>query len=114
VLGAHRSAAAGIEPVIAMGRDAHHPSLGERFAEPPPPAKTPTPLEAMDHRLQTPEGKKRYALRKQIPEPVFGIIKSVLGFRQFLLRGLDNVRAEWNLVTMAGNMKRIFVLMGAN
>jgi hypothetical protein len=68
----------------------------------------------MGHRLQTQEGKKRYALRKQIPEPVFGIIKSVLGFRQFLLRGLDNVRGEWNLVTMAWNIKRMFALAGAN
>ena len=48
----------------------------------------------MGHRLQTPEGKRLYALRKQTPEPVFGIIKSVLGFRQFLLRGLDHVRGE--------------------
>ena len=107
-------AAAGIDPVIAMGRDAHHPTLDERFAEPPPPPKDPTPLEAMDHRLKTQEGKKLYALRKQTPEPVFGIIKSVLGFRQFLLRGLDNVRGEWNLVTMAWNMKRMFALTGAN
>jgi transposase len=106
-------AAAGIDPVIAMGREAHHLSLDERFAEPPPPPRDPTPLEAMDHRLKTPEGKKCYALRKQTPEPVFGIIKSVLGFRQFLLRGLDNVRGEWNLVTMAWNMKRMFVLAGA-
>jgi transposase len=106
-------AAAGIDPVIAMGRETHHPALDERFAEPPPPPRGPTPLEAMDHRLKTPEGKKRYALRKQTPEPVFGIIKSVLGFRQFLLRGLDNVRGEWNLVTMAWNMKRMFVLAGA-
>jgi len=105
--------AAGIEPVIAMGREAHHPSLEERFAEAPPPPKDPTPLTAMGHRLQTPQGKKLYALRKQIPEPVFGIIKSVLGFRQFLLRGLDNVRGEWNLVTMAWNVKRMFVLAGA-
>ena len=67
----------------------------------------------MAHRLKTPEGKKLYALRKQTPEPVFGIIKSVLGFRQFLLRGQDNVRGEWNLVTMAYNMKRLFVLAGA-
>jgi hypothetical protein len=43
-------------------------------------------------------------------EPVFGIVKSVLGFRQFLLRGLDKVRGEWSLVTMAWNMKRIFAL----
>ncbi len=55
-----------------MGREAHHPTLGERFAGPPPsPPKDPTPLEAMDHRLKPPEGKKLYALRKQIPEPVF-------------------------------------------
>jgi len=106
-------AAAGIEPVIAMGREAHHPSLAARFAEPPPSPKNPTPLDAMAHRLKTPEGKKRYALRKQTPEPVFGIIKSVLGFRQFLLRGLDQVRSEWSLVTMAWNMKRMFVLGGA-
>jgi transposase len=106
-------AAAGIEPVIAMGREAHHPSLAERFAEDPTPPKDPTPVEAMRHRLQTKEGKKRYALRKQTPEPVFGIIKSVLGFRQFLLRGLDKVRGEWSLVTMAWNMKRMFALTGA-
>jgi len=94
-------AAAGIEPVIAMGREVHHPALAERFAEDPPAPENPTPVEAMRHRLQTKAGKKRYALRKQTPEPVFGIIKSVLGFRQFLLRGLDKVRGEWSLVTMA-------------
>jgi hypothetical protein len=72
-------------------------SLDERFAGAPPAPKNPTPLEAMAHRLATPEGKKLYARRKHTPEPVFGIIKSVLGFRQFLLRGLDKVRGEWNL-----------------
>jgi len=107
-------AAAGIDPVIAMGREAHHPSLRERFAAPPPPPQDPTPLAAMGHRLHTPEGKRLYALRKQTPEPVFGIIKSVLGFRQFLLRGLDRVRGEWTLVTMAWNMKRMFVLAVTN
>ena len=108
-------AAAGIDPVIAMGRDAHHPSLAERFAPAPsPPPKDPTPLAAMDHRLKTQAGKKLYALRKQTPEPVFGIIKSVLGFRQFLLRGIDRVRGEWTLVTMAWNIKRMFALADAN
>ena len=105
--------ATGIAPLIAMGRETHHPSLTERFAEAPPPPEDPTPLEAMAHRLQTPNGKKLYALRKQIPEPVFGIIKSVLGFRQFLLRGIDRVRGEWSLVTMAWNIKRMFVLRPA-
>jgi len=107
-------AATGIEPIIAMGREAHHLSLAARFAEPPPPPQNPTPLAAMAHRLTTPEGRKLYGLRKQTPEPVFGIIKSVLGFRQFLLRGLERVRGEWSLVTMAWNIKRMFVLAGTN
>jgi Transposase DDE domain len=64
----------------------------------------------MSHRLQTPEGKKLYALRKQTLEPVFGIIKSVMDFRQFLLRGIENVQGEWSLVTMAWNMKRMYAL----
>src|SRR5271155_4401908 len=99
---------AGIEPLIAMGRQPHHPPLQERFAPPAP--ENPTPVAAMAHRLKTPEGRTLYALRKQTPEPVFGIIKSVLGFRQFSLRGLEKVRGEWSLVTMAWNMKRMFVL----
>jgi len=102
--------AADIEPLIALGRQPHHPSLAERFADTPPAPENPTPVEAMAHRLKTPEGRKLYALRKQTPEPVFGIIKSVLGFRQFLLRGLDKVRGEWSLVTMAWNIKRMFTL----
>jgi hypothetical protein len=99
-----------IEPLIAAGRQPHHPSLSERFADPPPALQNPSPLTAMLHRLATREGKKLYALGKQIPEPVFGIIKSALGFRQFLLRGLDKVRGEWNLVTIAWNLKRMFAL----
>jgi hypothetical protein len=63
--------------------------------------------------LKTPEGRTLYALRKQTPEPVFGIIKAVLGFRQFSLRGLETVRGGWSLVTMAWNMKRMFVLNSA-
>jgi hypothetical protein len=94
-------AAAQIDPMIAQGRQSHYPPLAERFAKAPPAPEKPTPHEAMSHRLQTPEGKKLYALRKQIPEPVFGIIKSVIGFRQFLLRGVEKVRGEWSLVTMA-------------
>ena len=102
---------AGIAPLVALGREGHHPSLGERFAEAPPAPENPTPVEAMVHRLKTLEGRKLHAQRKHIPEPVFGIIKSVLGFRQFPLRGLDHVRGEWNLVTMAWNLKRMFALI---
>ena len=107
-------AAAGIDPLIAMGREPHHPSLAERLTPAPPPPDAPTPLKTMAHRLKTPEGRKLYGLRKHTPEPVFGIIKSALGFRQFLLRGIDHVRGEWTLVTMAWNMKRMFVLAAAN
>jgi len=106
-IGAH------IEPLIPAGRQAHYSPLGERLAGVPPPPEDATPLQAMAHRLKTPEGKKLYALRKQTPEPVFGIIKSVMGFRQFSMRGLQKVSAEWSLVTMAWNIKRIFVLRPA-
>jgi transposase len=102
--------AAGIEPLIAAGRQPHYPALSERLAEAPPAPENPNSVEAMLHRLRTPEGRRLYALRKQTPEPVFGIIKSVLGFRQFSLRGLDKVRGEWSLVTMAWNIKRLFAL----
>ncbi len=103
-------AAAGIDPLVAMGRDPHHPSLAERFADAPAAPDAPTPLNTMARRLRTPGGKTLHGLREHTPEPVFGIIKAALGFRQFLLRGLDHVRGEWTLVTVAWTMKRMFVL----
>jgi len=106
-------AAAEIAPLIALGRDRHHLSWKDRFAEAPPAPENPTPLQAMAHRLASPEGRQLYALRKQTPEPVFGIIKSVMGFRQFSLRGLEKAKGEWNLVTMAWNVKRMFALTPA-
>ncbi len=106
-------ARAGIDPLIAAGRDVHHPAVDERFAPAPPAPENPTPLVAMRHRLKTLEGRALYAKRKHTPEPVFGIIKSVLGFRQFSLRGLAGARGEWSLVTMAWNVKRMFNLSQA-
>ena len=88
----------------------YHPPLAQHFEQAPPAPENPAPVEAMAHRLKTPEGRKVHALRKQSPEPVFGIIKSALGFRQFSLRGLDKARGEGSLVTMAWNIKRMFVL----
>ncbi len=102
--------AVGIEPLIATGRQPHHPTLDQRFAPETPAPDNPTPVQAMSHRLNTARGKALYGLRKQTPEPVFGIIKSVMGFRQFSLRGLDKVRGEWSLVTTAWNIKRMFAL----
>ena len=104
---------ADIAPLIAQAREHHHLSWRDRFAEAPPAPEDPTPLEAMRHRLGTPEGRALYALRKQTPEPMFGIIKSVMGFRQFSLRGLAQVKGEWNLVTLAWNIKRMFALSPA-
>lgn len=106
-------ARAGIDPLIAPGREAHHPAVDDRFALAPPKPEDPTPLDAMLHRLKTPEGRALYAQRKHTPEPVFGIIKSVLGFRQFSLRGLAGACGEWSLVTIAWNIKRMFNLSQA-
>ena len=98
---------AGMEPLIAVAREHHHPDCMERFTEPPPLPKDATPVQKMAHRLKTVAGRKIYALRKQIVEPVFGIIKSVMGFRRFSLRGLESVNNEWNLVCLAWNLKRL-------
>jgi transposase len=100
-----------IAPLIAIGRSRHRLTWKQRFAAAPKsPPDSATPLQKMAHRLKTPRGRKLYALRKQTPEPVFGIIKSVMGYRQCLLRGLENVKGEWNLVTMSWNIKRMFAM----
>jgi transposase len=104
-------AAAKIEPLIATGRTSHHVSWKQRFAAAPKsPPSSASPLQKMAHRLKTPRGRKLYALRKQTPEPVFGIIKSVMGYRQSLLRGLESVKGEWSLVSLSWNIKRMFAL----
>ena len=101
---------AGIEPLIAVGREGHHPHWKERYTELAPLAADASAVDTMKHALKTRAGKKRYALRKQTVEPVFGIIKSVMKFRQFMLRGLVNVGNEWTLVCLAWNLKRLAVL----
>ena len=102
--------AAKIEPLLAAGRDGHHPHWEDRFTEPPPLTEPASAVDRMKHKLKTVQGRKLYGLRKQTVEPVFGIIKSAMRFRQFLLRGLTSVRGEWSLVTMAWNIKRMAVM----
>ena len=99
-----------VEPLIAMAREDHHPHWRARFTQPPPLAEGATGLQTMSHRLHTLAGKAEYALRKQTVEPVFGIIKSVMGFRQFSLRGLRKASGEWCLVCLVWNIKRMAVL----
>ena len=101
---------AGINPHIALAREDHHPGWRKRFTEPMPLEANATPMQMMAHTLKTQAGKKQYALRKQTVEPVFGIIKSVMGFRQFMLRGLEKVKGEWMLACLAWNLKRMAVL----
>lgn len=100
-----------VTPYIAVKREKHHAPLMERFQEPAPLPEDANAVDAMKHRLKTLSGKAVYATRKSTVEPVFGIIKSVMGFRQFLLRGLDAVKGEWNLVCIAFNLKRLFALV---
>ena len=80
-------------------------------ADPSLPTEDAIWMEKMRQRLRAAAGKAKYALRKQTVEPVFGIIKSVMGFRQFLLRGRSKVSLEWTLVTLAYNFKRLFRLV---
>lgn len=97
----------GIEPMIAMKREAHHLPVLERFTEPAPLADDADAVAQMAHRLKTKKGRADYGLRKQTVEPVFGIIKHVMKFRQFMVRGLTQVGHEWNLVALAWNLKRM-------
>lgn len=102
----------GIEPYIATGRDAHHQSWQERFADQPaPPPPDAGPKVQMAYKLKTDLGKVIYAARKCTVEPVLGIIKEVLGFRQFSLRGAEAVAGEWCLVCLAFNLKRLHRLL---
>ena len=101
---------ANITPLIAVAREDHHPHWSERHTEPPALTEGATPVQAMAHSLKTLAGAASYALRKQTVEPVFGIIKSVMGFGQFSLRGLKKVTGEWSLVCLAWHVKRMAVL----
>ena len=101
-----------IPPLIAVKREKPPPAPMARFTEPPPMKEDATEVEKMRHLLLTMAGRAIYAKRKCTVEPVFGIIKAILGFRQFSLRGLENVSGEFNLVAMAWNLKRMFVLAG--
>jgi transposase len=100
----------GILPYIAVERQPHNLPLKERFTEPEPLRSPSDPVTEMRHRLKTMAGKAIYAKRKSTVETVFGIIKAAMRFRQFLLRGLDRVAGEWNLVCIAYNLKRLYAL----
>jgi len=104
--------AAKVTPYISDNRERHNLPWDERFKLPPPCPQDADAVTAMAHRLRTTEGKAIYAKRKSTVETVFGIIKEVMGFRRFHLRGRDAAQGEWNLVCIAWNLKRIHTLGG--
>jgi transposase len=99
-----------IVPYIAAKRQRHNAPPQDRFTEPEPLTAPADPVTKMKHRLETIAGKAVYAKRKCTVEPVFGIIKAAMGFRQFFLRGLNRVAGEWDLVCIAYNIKRLYAL----
>ncbi len=104
--------AIGVTPYFAQGRQKHNQPLAERFGpEPAPPSQDASAIAKMQHRMKTKDGKALYARRKCTVETVIGIIKHILGFREFSLRGLALVEAEWSIVCSAWNLKRLHALM---
>ncbi len=103
----------GIEPYIATGREPHQLNWEAYFADAPtPPPSEASPKEQMAYKLRTEIGREIYRLRKCTVEPVIGLIKEVLGFRQFSLRGMGRAAGEWVLVCLAWNLKRLHVVAG--
>jgi transposase len=99
-----------IIPYISFGKEQHNQPLRDRFQEVQALQENATDVEKMRYRLQTKAGKELYALRKSMIEPIFGVIKHVMGFRQFMLRGFEKSKGEWNLMCIAYNLKRLHTI----
>jgi transposase len=111
-LNVERCIAAGIEPFISVGREAHHWSL-KHWKKPVAPKNGASALAFMRYRLKTRAGREIYARRKCTVEPVFGNLKRSMGFRQFSLRGFEKVTAEWTLVCASWNLRRLYAIAQA-
>jgi transposase len=96
----------GIDPHIATGRQKHHQALAE--SDVPALSNEASIKEKMQQKLRSAAGKALYAARKHIVEPVFGQMKSARGIRRFLLRGLEKVSAEWQLICLTHNLLKIW------
>jgi len=107
-----------VKNLTARGIDVYMPpdKIGHRFTLPPAPrGRIPRSLSIVDRmrrKLRTKKGKERYGLRKELPEPVFGQIKQVRGFDQFLLRGSDKVSSEWKVICTGHNLLKLFRVCG--
>ena len=105
----------GMEVLVATTGEGQRRRHDFRPAAPPrsPPEVRAEWIVAMREKMADPEQSARYRLRQQTVEPVFGIVKQAMGFRQFLLRGIDKVHGEWGLVMLAYNCKRLHNLISA-
>ena len=103
----------GLEVLVAVAGEDRRRAHDFRPPRPQKPPREPKAdwIKSMQAKLETEAGRTRYGLRKQTVEPVFGIVKRAMGFRQFMLRGLDKVEGEWALVTLAYNCKRLNNMM---
>ena len=99
----------GVKVLVATGAEGQRRQHDFRPEPPHPLAKEPQAdwIKSMQQKMARPEHRAHYRLRKQTVEPVFGIVKQAMGFRQFLLRGLEKVEGEWALVTLAYNCRRL-------
>ena len=102
-----------VNNLTALGIDVYippHKTSHNAAVQPAPRGRIPRSLsipDRMRRKLRTKKGQKCYALRKILPEPVFGQIKQARGFRQFLLRGLDKVNDEWRLICIGHNLLKL-------
>lgn len=101
--------ARGVDVLVAIGTEDRRREHDFRPVADPKPAKAIAApwRRAMKDKMEQEEARATYRLRKQTVEPVFGVIKQAMGFRQFLLRGKDRIAIEWQLVTLAYNCKRL-------
>ena len=105
---------AGVTPYLAMSRERHHNWLDAKLRKAlSTPGEDASPADRMAHRLQTTDGGTLYSKRKSTVETTFGILKSAMGFRSFMLRGLQKVEGEFTLVCTAYNLKRLYSLVAA-
>jgi len=106
---------AGMEPYIPAGREKHNEELKSRMeGAGPKPEEGAGVKERTAHRMKTEAGRKEYGQRKGTSEPVFGIIKKIMGYSSFLTRGLENVQKEWTLICTVYNLKRLFTLFNVS
>jgi transposase len=102
-----------VVPYLAVGRQKHHTWLDAQLQDVESAPAADDAVARLKHRLKTEEGRRLYSKRKSTVETAFGVIKSALGFRSFLLRGLQNVQGEWQLVCAAYNLKHLFNVLPA-